>query len=298
MKILMFNHHPDVLHYMWRAFTELGHEVLVADEQLTLKYFSYSSTKENKFEVVNKLYSPKDLFPDMSSVKFVGESCRDLERLDIVWSMLPEVTRFTNVNTWFDGQMQIFLRDPKYSSLPGIKSANHPDAKKLNNFYFVGNWVSPLPVVTKKRDKLVQLITQAHLIDSTYELMFYRSKGIPVVIAGGDKCPDGFIKDTDILPETAMLAHNKDFGINCYAVCKALDMGVPVFMSKKTKEKIGFNDLPNDLFLFREDYACILDALEVAKTKDPSYISHTYRSIYTLDRTISQIENIIETERK
>ena len=293
MKILCFNHHPDVLHYMWKAFTELGHDVYVASEELSKQIgFPYSSTKDNKFEVVDQLFEPKQLFTDMKDVKFMNKE-GSISTVDLYWSMLPEITSLSKwkLNTWFDGQMQVYLRDKVYSAMPGIKTANHPDAKVLNNFDFVPNWVDKQPDLIEKKF-ITQLITECDKVNFTSELIDLKKDGHPVRIYGGKKCPDGFIRDINILPYTSMLVHDKQFGVNCYAVCKALDMGIPVYMSKETRQMIGFGDLPDDCFLFSNENT-ILEAYAKSKIIDNKNIQAIYRSIYTLDRVKEAVSKLI-----
>lgn len=297
----MFCHHPDVLHYMWRAFTDLGHTVYIATEELTNQIgFLYSSIKNNKFEVVDHLYDPQTLFPDMYDTKW-AYNMEYIKNADIVWSMLPEILSLRNKKVvWFDAQMQGFLRNPQLGAINNaIKTANHPDAYKINNFHFMPNWVSQYDQKIDKSERklIVQLITQADLVAETAILMNLKNRGYPVKIYGGAKCPDGFIRDLFVLPHTKLLVHNKTFGINCYAVCKALDMGIPVYMSKETKELIGFGDLPDSLFIFSNECS-IEQAARIADFADNKHIQDTYRSIYTLERTKAQAAQLIEETKK
>ena len=291
----MLVHHPDVAHYMWRAFTELGHHVAFATEKLTLDMgFKYSSMKgeDNKFEVVDQLFEPSKLYPDMSEI-YLHNNIENISEYEIIWSMLPEITSLSKygINTWFDGQMQVYLREKRFAALPGIKSANHPNAWELNQFHFVPNWVDKQPDLIEKK-YITQMITECDLVSTTKELKALRDQGYPVKIHGGKKCPDGFIRDINILPYTSMLVHDKQFGVNCYAVCKALDMGIPVYMSKQTRDMIGFGDLPDDCFLFAHEHT-IMEAFELSKLMNNADIQRTYRAIYTLDRTKKAIQTII-----
>jgi hypothetical protein len=293
LKILCFNHHPDVLHYMWRAFTDLGHEVHVATEDLALNVgFKYSSTKDNKFEVVDQLFEPKDLFSDMETVVF---SDRIDSSYDITWAMLPEILTVQRPLTpWFDCQMQGFLNTPSLQRhLSGIKTANHPDAESYG-FRFCPNWVAEQPAHIESK-YIVQLITELDMVDTTPELKKLKERGLPVRIHGGSKCPDGFIRDIDILPHAGMVVHNKQFGINCYVILKALNMGIPVYLSKKTKTMIGFDDLPDEIFLFQEDYT-IEQAWSQAESADHGKIKTIFDSIYTLERTKKHVNEIINAE--
>lgn len=289
----MFCHHPDVLHYAYVAFETLGHDVYLADERTTKDIgFRVSSIKNDKFEVVDQLFAPETLYPRIVNPKF-ERNVYNVQNYDLVWSMMPEITNLakSGVNTWFDVQMQAFLRNPEVKKLPGIKSANHPDAYEINGIHFCPNWVDTQPAHVSKQF-ITQLITEANLVDTTNELVKLKAEGHPVKIHGGSKCPDGFIRDIEILPYTSLLVHNKQFGINCYAVCKALYMGIPVYMSKTTKEMIGFGDLPNDLFFFKEEMD-ILTAYNLSLAVDNKKIADTYRSIYTLNRTINHVDKIL-----
>lgn len=285
MKVLIFNHHPDCSLYMWKAMTEIGIEVDFATEQLTMQVgFPHSSTKQNKFEVVNRLYSPEEFNPEFKNVSFTDKISHDM-----YLSIQPEVVNIFGSYAYWDAQMQYFLRN--FGHVPVRKSCNHPDAESFG-FKFCANWIPEQKFSLQQPKLITQLITQHHMVAETEELINLQNNGHPVVIAGGDNCKNGFIRDVEILPRTSMLVHNKQFGINCYAVCKALDLGIPVYMGKDTKQIIGFNDLPDDLFLFKEDYS-ILDAYNKSMNCNRKYIQDTYRSIYTLDRTVSTLKNCL-----
>jgi len=277
MKVLIFNHHPDCTLYMYKAFKQLGAEVELATENLTLAVgFQYSSTKQNKLEVVNKLFTPEEFSEEFKEVVFTNKLNHD-----IYLSFLPEIYNIAGNKAYFDARMQSFMR--RLGGLPIRKSCNHPDAEQFG-FKFCSNWV-PHQTRLIEPKYITQLITQSHLVEETTELIKLKEKGLPVIIAGKDTLPDGFIRDRDILPYTSLLVHNKNFGINCYAVCKALDTGIPVYMSKETKKTIGFGDLPDSLFLFKDDLS-VEDAYKVSLNTDKKYIQDTYRSLYTLNRTV------------
>ena len=284
MKVLIFNQHPDCALYMYKAFSQLGAKVQFATEDLTLKLgFPHSSTKQNKFEVVNKLFKPEEFSPEFKNAEFTNT----LEH-DLYLSILPEVSSIFGNQAYFDAQMQLFIR--QYGDLACKKSCNHPNAE-IFNFKFCANWIPNQPKLENPR-LITQLITQAQMMEETPELVKLKNDGFPVIIAGGDHLPDGFIRDIDILPYTSLLVHNKQFGINCYAVCKALDMGIPVYMSKYTRQLIGFGDLPDNVFIFKDDYS-IEDAYKLSLSVDRKYIQDTFRSVYTLDRTVACLTNIL-----
>jgi hypothetical protein len=285
MKVLIFNQHPDCSLYMYKAFQKLGAEIEFATEELTLKLgFPHSSTKQNKFEVVNKLFEPQEFSKHFDNIKFVDHANHDL-----YLSILPEVFSIFGNKAYFDAQMQLFIRQLGHVSCK--KSCNHPDAENFN-FKYCANWTPNQPSLQNPR-LITQLITQAHMMEETKELLDLKNNGHPVIIAGADNLPDGFVRDIDILPFTSLLVHNKQFGINCYAVCKALDMGIPVYMSKQTKQLIGFDDLPDDLFLFKDDMR-IQEAYESSLNANRQKIQDTFRSIYTLDRTVQTLTNVLK----
>lgn len=285
MKALIFNHHPDCAFYVWKALNKIGIQVDFATEQLTINLgFPNSSTKNNKFEVVNRLYSPEEFNKDLKDASFSSTANHD-----IYLSTVPEVIKFFGPMGYWDARMQFFLRN--FGSLNARKSVNHPDAEKFG-FKFCSNWIPNQNIKLENPKLITQLITQHQLVKETPELLRLKKDGYPVVVAGGDNCEDGFIRDIDILPKTSMLVHNKQFGINCYAVCKALDSGIPVYMGKDTKEIIGFGDLPDELFLFKEQFS-IIEAYKKSLSIDRKKIQDTYRSIYTLERTVSSLKNCL-----
>ena len=286
MKVLIFNQHPDCSLYMWKAMTEIGFDVSFATEELTMKLgFPHSSTKNNKFEVVNTLYHPHEFNECFKDVKF-----SDKTEHDLYISILPEVVKIFQDKSYWDAQMQYFLRN--FGSLQCRKSCNHPDAEHFG-FKFCANWTPQQKFKLDNPTFITQLITQANMMPETVELSSLKKQGHPVKIYGGDQCEDGFIRDIEILPHTSLLVHNKQFGINCYSVCKALDLGIPVYMSKITKQIIGFNDLPDELFFFKEEIS-IIDAYKLSLNIDRKKIQDTYRSIYTLDRSILTLQECLK----
>ena len=286
MKVLIFNQHPDCSLYMWKAMTEIGFDVSFATEELTMKLgFPHSSTKNNKFEVVSTLYHPHEFNECFKNIKFSDEIEHDL-----YLSILPEVVKIFQEKAYWDARMQYFLRN--FGSLQCRKSCNHPDAEQFG-FKFCANWIPQQKFKLDNPKFITQLITQANMMSETSELSDLKKQGYPVKIYGGDQCEDGFIRDIEILPYTSLLIHNKQFGINCYSVCKALDLGIPVYMSKITKYIIGFSDLPDELFLFKEDMS-IIDAYKLSLNMDRKKIQDTYRSIYTLDRSISTLQECLK----
>jgi len=290
MKILMFNHHPDCLYYMWKAFTELGHDVWMADEDTTLGIFGRTSTFRGNFQIVNQMFRPADVHPDFSQLQFI-EPGSDLSNFDLFMGIDPKMLLFLPPKkAWWDCRLQGYLdiRPPQHGFCIG--TTNLPDAPQA--LHSCPNYVPPQPAFKEPR-YIVQMITQPDKSPLTPELTALRDLGMPVRIHGGPDCRDGFKRENKIFPSTALLCHEKQTGVSCYAVLKALDMGIPVYMSRMTKGMIGFGDLPDELFLFIEDMD-IKTAYEHSLTMDRAAISQRYREIYSLQRLLKRVGELLE----
>jgi hypothetical protein len=283
-KILIFNHHPDCVLYLYKAFKELGYQVDIATEKLAFNLgFSYYSGHSGNFDIAGTSIKPEEFDPIFKNCKMVN----DAGSYDKYVSIRPEIYQMFGSNAWFDCQLQAEL-GYKFDC---IKSCNHQSAKHFG-YEFCPNWIPyQNPLIEKKY--ITQIITELNSVKETNELLHFKNNGLPVKIYGGKSCPDGYIRDNEILPYTSLLVHNKKFGINCYAVCKALDRGIPVYMEKFTKSLIGFDDLPDDLFFFREKYT-IDEAYRLSLDIDNNKIQNVFRSIYTLDRLTKRIEEILD----
>ena len=288
MRVLMFNHHQDCLLYLWKAFHELGIQVDVASEEL-VKHLGFppGGIRKNKFVSANLSFDPEIVYPDFKNINFSN----DWNGYDKYVSIIPN-DLFAE-KTWWDCQMQAELK--AFGHLDILKTCNHPDAETFG-FQFCPNWV---PHQTKHKEKkyITQIVSLPALVEETGELMYLKHNGYDVKIVGSQLAPDGFARDIDLLPYTSLLVHNKNVGINCYAVCKALDTGIPVYMERSTKELIGFGDLPDELFLFKDEMS-ISEAFEKSKHIDNKKIQETYRSIYSLERTVNAVKNILQTNLK
>ena len=283
MRFLMFNHHQDCLLYLWKAFSDLGIEVHVASEQLSNHLgFPPGGIKNNKFRIANELFDPETVYADFKNLIFSN----DPSNYDQYVSIIPN-DLFAE-KTWWDCQMQAELK--AFGHLDVLKTCNHPFAKKYG-FKFCPNWVPYQPDHIEKK-YITQIVSLPAMVEETGELMHLKHSGHDVIIAGSQLAPDRFVRDNQILPYTSLLVHNKKVGINCYAVCKALDTGIPVYMERSTKELIGFGDLPDELFLFKDDMS-IKEAFEKSLTMDFKKIRDTYRNIYTLERTKTAIKDIL-----
>lgn len=293
--IVLICHHPDCVRYQYLGLTALGHEVHVASEEATMKLgFPFSSVRDGKFHLVSELFEVEDLYPEMHGIRFTDTT----DGYDLLISIRPEILNHKNV--WFDCQMQHDLQqcsrmfhqiqtNHMRRGSEFVMTCNHPQPP--NGFTWVPNYVPPQPDIVERK-YITQLISETHLAGHTDKLLELRNAGLPVKIHGA-KAPDGFILDTEVLKHTALLVHEKRFGINCYAVIKALDMGIPVYISREARQILGFTDLPDECFFFSDDWS-IEDAYEHAKTMTGTRIREIYRSIYTLERTTKAMEQILK----
>lgn len=283
MRILLFNHHPDCLHYMYKGLKLLGHDVEIAPENVTAWLFGSSSVKNYKFQFADQIIEPENFSKEFNDIKWNDDLNHDL-----YISIKPAVLSIFREKGLFDCRLQGEIGiGSKYSK--GIKVSNHQDAPKFG-YQFVSNWV-PQKELVKEKKYITQLITLKHLSSETQELERLRNNGYNVEIGSSEK----FILDYDILPHTSLLVHNKKTGINCYAVCKALDMGIPVYMEKYTKKLIGFGDLPDNLFLFKDEMN-IEEAYKKSLNINNKDIQDAFRSIYSLDRLKTSIEKVLNND--
>jgi predicted O-methyltransferase YrrM len=279
----MFNHHQDCLLYLWKAFRELGIEIHVAREELTNQLgFPPGGIKNNMFRIADELFTPEQIYPEFKDIIYSN----NWVGYDKYVSIIPN--DLFGEKTWWDCQMQSELK--AFNGLNVLKTCNHPNAEKFG-FDFCPNWVPNQPELKEKK-YISQIISLPDLVEETKELINLKNKGYDVKIVGSRFCLDGFQRDIDILPYTSLLVHNKKVGINCYAVCKALDTGIPVYMERSTKELIGFGDLPDELFLFKDDMD-IEEAFKISQNIDNNRIKEIYRGIYSFERTVKAVEEIL-----
>ena len=72
-------------------------------------------------------------------------------------------------------------------------------------------------------------------------------------------------------------------------------MGIPVYMEKYTKKLIGFGDLPDNLFLFKDEMN-IEEAYKKSLNINNKDIQDALRSIYSLDRLKTSIEKVLNND--
>jgi hypothetical protein len=287
MKALLFNHHPDFLYHIWTLLKTLNIDCSFATESATLQVCDRSSTKtaENKFELISKLFSPEELFPDMKNIKFTD----NIENFDLYFTIHPAIAQnniLTNVvwNGVVHPELQSIFPE---KALKVTSVQKYKEYKALYLPYFV-------PRRGKHREKkyISQLMTQFYNEHFT-TLMGLKQK-YPVIIAGHESAPDGIVNDWEVLAHTSLLVHEKKYGTNCNSVCKALDNGIPVYMSKNTKTLLGFDDLPDFMFLYSEDYS-IEEAYRKSLNIDFRIIQSAYRQIRNIENSSIFMYNILNT---
>ena len=126
----------------------------------------------------------------------------------------------------------------------------------------------------------------------TSKLLELKNKGEDVIIAGAANAPDGVVMDWDVLSNTSLLVHYKNYGISCTCVLKALECGIPVYVTKKNKSEMGLDDIPDDLFLFAEDYD-LETAINKSKDIDNKSIQTTFRKIKNLQITANYMKDLL-----
>jgi hypothetical protein len=288
MKALIFNHHPDYAWHIWKNLMSLKIECFFATEKSTLAAgANYSSTigPENKFQLISPLYKPEELFPDMTNLQFTDE----LQGFDYYFTCDPYIAQKLNVKglIWsatIQPYLQQIYNPEKFVKITSAQNAEKYGAKYLQ--YFV-----PQNGILKEKKYITQLISDFRNIPTTEKLLSLK-KTYNVIVAGSSDAPDGIVNDWETLSQTALLCHEKNWGTNCNSVCKALDTGVPVYISKANKEILGFSDLPDFMFVYSDFYS-VEQAYEIALKKDNKTIQTAYRKLRNCELSRIYMYNIL-----
>lgn len=286
MKALLFNHHPDFLHYIWSLLKTFDIECYFATEEATLKVCDRSSTKtkENKFELITNLFYPTELFSDMTNIKFSDS----LDNYDMYFTIHPMIAQNENFkNIVWNGVVHPELKSIFPSRALKVTSVqNYKEYKALYLPYHV-----PQKGVHKEKKYITQLMTQFY--NEHTQTLINLSQKYPVIIAGHPNAPHGIVNDWEVLSSTSLLVHEKKYGTNCNSVCKALDTGIPVYMSQNTKTLLGFDDLPDFMFLYSEEYS-IEEAYHKSLGMDFNKIQSAYRQLRNIDNSKIFMYNILQ----
>lgn len=287
MKALLFNHHPDYLWYTKTLFESLGIQTDVATEALTFSLGAdyCSVSKDFKFRCGKNWYDPKILFPDTD---FTYSDTH--EGYDYYFSINPAIAEnlpynndkniFGAVVIWHMLQRNNFKKYKKISSVEYIKTYG---GQRLT--YFV-----PQKGSLKEKKYITQLM-ESYKTKYFDELMFLRET-YPVIVAGHPDAPNGIVDDWDILSQTRLLVHHKEYGSCCNAVMKALDCGVPVYISRENRYRLGFEDISECCFIFSDDHD-ISTAYEISNTMDEIKIQSEFRKTKNLEKAKIEFKNIL-----
>ena len=277
MKALIFNHHPDYFWYTKTLLESLNIEVEIASEKLTFEcgadYSSISS--DNKFRTGPKWYEPKDLFPDIEL-----KISNTIDDYDYYCTTNRDIAK----KLPFDNNKIIYSTVVSWDII-GCNELNK--YKKISSVDYVKNYGGhrityfvPQRGQLKEKKYITQLIENYKSI--YFNELMYAKHYAPTIIAGSEDAPDGVVNDWKILEQTSLLVHHKDYGTCCNAVMKALDTGIPIYMSKKNRYILGFDDIPEDCFIYSEDYS-VLEAYEISKSIDNNKIQNQFRNVKNLN---------------
>jgi hypothetical protein len=288
MRALLFNHHPDYLWYSKTLFESIGIQTDIATEDLTLSLGAdYCSVSKNfKFQCGKNWYDPKILFPDTDftySNTHVG--------YDYYFSINPAIAE----NLPYDETKNIFGAVVIWHI---IQKNDFKKYKKISSVDYIKNFGGTrLTYFVPSKGKLKEKIYITQLIESYktkyFDELINLKKTKPVIIAGHPDAPDGIVNDWDILAKTRLLVHHKEYGSCCNSVMKALDCGIPIYMSRENRYKLGFEDVPEYCFIFSDDYS-IEQAYEISKIKDFSIIQNNFRQVKNCEKAKTELKELLK----
>jgi hypothetical protein len=288
MRALIFNHHPDYTWQLQKALQELSIECFLATHDLTFKCGAdyCSSSSDFKLRTGPRWYTDEELFGQKTF-----QYKDNYDDIDYIFTMNKDIVNRTN----FNGKKVYFSACVRWD-LEGMndcskytKITSHHNASKFNAKYLP--YFVPQKGELKVKKYVTQLMEGFRNTPYLSELLQLRQTQ-PVIIAGADDAPDGVVSDWQTLSETSLLVHYKDYGTNCNAVMKALDTGIPVYISRENKEQIGMGDLPDEMFIFSNDFS-IKDAFKQSLTIDNNKIQSKFREIRNVKNTSKYLKSIL-----
>lgn len=288
MKALLFNHHPEHTWEIKRSLEAIGIDVFIASERLTFEcgasYCSINSNLEWRRGPI--WFDSKKLFED--NFKYSDT----LENFDYVFTMNRDIANkisfdpnklfFIAAVNWDLSGMNNFKKYTKISAHP---LANKFGAKFLPRF---------VELKGQQKDKIfiTQLIEGFQNSIFTKKLIELKNKNKNIIIAGSESAPDGVVMDWDILSQTSLLVHYKNYGIMCTCILKAFDCGIPVYTTKENRLQMGFTDMSDDCFLFADDMS-IEDAFEKSQKIDNKKIQKEFRFKFNLNNTSIKMKELL-----
>jgi len=290
MKALIFNHHPDYIWYLQKTLEYLNIECFIATEELTFKYGANYCSVSNDYKLRTgpKWYSEEELFGSK-----IFKYSNDISGFDYIFSMNRDIVNqihFNDHNKLFFIACVSWDLEGMNDSSQYIKITSHHNAGLFNAHY--------VPYFVPQTGNLQNKIYITQLIEgyknSIYynELLNLKQNNHPVIIAGAEDAPDGIVNDWETLSNTSLLVHHKDYGTNCNSVMKALDTGVPIYISRENKEKTGMADLPDELFLYSNDMS-IYEAYKKSLTINNNEIQNVFRKIRNVENTSKYLKSIL-----
>lgn len=288
MKALIFNHHPEHIWEIKNAVEAVGVEPFIATERLTYQSgASYSSVNsEYKWLRGPIWFESKILFND--DFKYSDT----VEGFDFIFTMNKDIAN----QIFFDPNKLFFIAAVSWDLLGMNDKTKYTKITAHNLFHqyqakYLPRFVEQKGSVENKK-YITQLIQGFNNSIFTKKLIELKNKGMDVIIAGDTSAPDGIVNDWDTLKQTSLLVHHKSYGIVCTAIMKALDCGIPIYMTRENRYQNGLGDLPDEFFIFADDYS-IEKAYEKSLNADNKKIQETFRSIKNMDRTKHQMKELL-----
>jgi hypothetical protein len=288
MKALIFNHHPDYFYYMKTLFESLNIKADAASEELTFKMGAdyCSMSKDLKFRISNDWFDSTYLFPN-----FTFSVSDTIEGYDFYHTLNEHIAEklpydnnkiiYSTVNYTAAKRLNDFKKYKKISSTETVKQFG---GTRIT--YFV-------PQRGKLKEK--KYITQ--LMSDWWNPIYFQqlkdaAKILPVIIAGDKSAPHGMVNDWEILSQTSVLVHHKEHGSCCNAAMKALDTGVPVYITKENRYNQGFDDIPDYCFIFSDDYT-LKEAYEISQEKDNNIIQKEFRKVKNIKKAKHEFKKLL-----
>lgn len=288
MKALIFNHHPDYFYYMKTLFESLNIQTDAASEELTFKMGAdyCSMSKDYKFRISNDWFDFDYLFPGLTfSVS------NNIDGYDFYHTLnehiaenLPHDNKkiiYSTVNYTAAIRLNNFNKYKKMSSTETIKQFG---GTRIT--YFV-----PQRGVLKEKKYITQLMSD-WWNRIYYNQLIDASKTLPVIIAGDKTAPHGMVNDWEVLSHSSLLVHHKEAGSCCNAAMKALDTGVPVYITKENRYNQGFDDVPDYCFIFSDDYS-LKQAYELSQQKDNKRIQEEFRKVKNIEKAKEEFKQLL-----
>lgn len=288
MKALVFNHHPEHIWEIKNILEGIGIDAYIATERLTFSLGASYSSVNSDFKWLRGpiWFNSKELFDD--DFKYSDT----VNGFDFIFTMNRDIAN----QIQFDPKKIFFMAAVSWDLL-GMNDTNkytkisaHHLAKDFGAKY-LPRFVEQKGNVENKK-YITQLIQGFNNSIFTPSLINLKNKGMKVIIAGDANAPDGIVNDWETLKETSLLVHYKSYGIVCTAILKALDCGIPVYMTKQNRYQNGLSDLPDEFFIFADDCS-IEEAYEKSLSLDNKAIQQKFRILKNIENSKKEMKSIL-----